>query len=122
MILNGKEYGLYLTTQAWSEIAALCPDGNFSKFGSLMEGQDSMKNVVRILAALSRGYADYEEVILGHKRPEVLTEKYLSALSPFVFTKAGVMDEITNAMQGGTEQEIQTEPVKGKNAEGAATA
>ena len=121
MIINGKEYGLYLTIQAWTEISALCPDGDFSKVGSLMQGKDQLMNVVRILAALSRGYADHEETIEGHERPEVMTEKMLAALSPYVLNGQGVMEEVTAAMNGGTAHEIETEPAS-KNAEGAATA
>lgn len=122
MKINGKEYGLFLTIRAWTEICELCPDGDFGKVGDLLQGKGQMMNVVRILASLSRGYADHEVTVEGHERPEVLTEAYLSSLSPFILAEAGVVEEITTAMQGGTAQEIETEPVKGKNVEGAATA
>lgn len=122
MKINGKDYGLYLTTQAWSDIAALTETGNFAQVGDLMQGKDQMKNVVKILAILSKGYADYMEVVEGKERPAELTEKFLSAISPYVLAEQGVMEEITGALQSGTAREVEEEPVKGKNAEGAATA
>lgn len=83
MIINGIEYGLCLTTEAGIKIAKICPDGDISKFGQLLDGKDYAKaaeNLAAIAEILSEGYANKELYDHGRTVPRLTKEELHGAL------------------------------------------
>ena len=119
MNIFGNEYGFMLTVGASEEISELCPDGDLSRLGEVLQGSYSQTigTVTKMLLAMSRAY-DLNRAFEGHPQdhPE-LTANMLKALPQDKFLEA--QGEAMAAFRNDTKTTVEVEPSKKKeNPEG----
>lgn len=117
MIIFGHEYGFMLTVGASEEVSELCPDGDLSRLGEILQGsyKDTIDVVTKMILSMSRAY-DLNKAFEGHpqEHPE-LTAEMLKALPQDKFI--AVQQEAMSAFRGDTQTTVEVEPSKKKDAE-----
>jgi hypothetical protein len=119
MLVHGREIKFKRTVQATCEIAEICPDGDINKFVELSDlgYSTSQKAAAVLVCALARGYElsrKYEEP--GYVPQELTVEEVLSLDIPEYMA---LVDEAVEVFKQDAKTTVETEPVKGKNAEAA---
>lgn len=118
MLINGIEYEFCLTTEAGIKIAKLCPDGDISNFGQLLDGKDYAKaaeNLAAIAEILSEGYANKELYDNGRTVPRLTKEEMHDVLMHSTLFRYNEMStEIVLAMVRDMTGEVDAEETPGK--------
>lgn len=114
MNIRGREIKFMRTVSATCDIADLCPNGDVSKIGSLLQSKSlsaNVKNMAEMIHALNKGYEEnrayYED---GYKANPISVEE-LMLLSEDDFMS--LFSEATVAFYG-EKPTIEAEPKKGK--------
>ena len=87
MQIYGREIGFRFTVGASAKISDLCPDGDITRLGEVLEGQYGQvtRDTAAIMVALSEGYEQARSFeVPGHK-PDPLTVDELFSLRPSEF-------------------------------------
>ncbi len=118
MQIHGREVGFRFTVGASAKIADLCPDGDITRLGEMLEGRYGRvtKDTAAIVAALSEGYElarSYED---RDYTPCPLTADEIMALRVDEFT--AVQREALSAWAADSKPTVEVEP--GKNGDGKA--
>ena len=117
MIIHGKERGFALTIGATIEIAAFCPNGDISKIGdAITKGgyARQMTNIVKLIAALNKGYEERKAYEEHGYIPDPLTEAEVRSLTTGDLTI--LQNEAMAAFGRDSETTVQTKPPKKDNA------
>lgn len=88
MQIYGREVGFRFTVGASAKISDLCPDGDISRLGEMLEGQYGQvtRDTAAILAALSEGYEQALSFEAPGHKPDPLTVDELFSLRPSEFS------------------------------------
>jgi hypothetical protein len=118
-IFNG-EYGFALTVGASAQIADLCPDGDLTRMGELLQGtfSQTVRFTAAFIEAMARGYDDlqiYEGKEITH---EPLTARMVMALPSDVFRV--VQEEALEAFRKDTETTVEVAKPKKQTSQKAA--
>ena len=75
MQVHGREVGFRFTVGASAKISDLCPDGDISRLGEVLEGQYGRvaRDSAAIIAALSEGYEQARAFEIPGYEPQPLT-------------------------------------------------
>lgn len=75
MQVHGREVGFRFTVGASAKISDLCPDGDISRLGEVLEGQYGRvaRDSAAIVAALSEGYEQAQAYEVPGYKPRPLT-------------------------------------------------
>lgn len=115
MKLFGYEYDFALTVGASAQIADMCPDGDLSRIGEVLSGNnfsETAKNgaeIVAVMANAADAVKRFEGVSVDHP---ALTVEMLFALSQADFMAA--MTEAMSAFGRDSKPTIEVEPSKKK--------
>lgn len=114
MKIFGHEYGFMLTVGASEEISGLCPGGDLSRLGEVLQGtySQTIGTVTTMITAMSRAY-DLNKAFEGEPQdhPE-LTAEMLKALPQDKFLE--VQNEAMAAFRNDTKPTVEVEPSKKK--------
>lgn len=88
MQIYGREVGFRFTVGASAKISDLCPDGDITRLGEMLEGQYGQvtRDTAAILAALSEGYEQALSFEAPGHKPDPLTVDELFSLRPSEFS------------------------------------
>ena len=88
MQVHGREVGFRFTVGASAKISDLCPDGDISRLGEVLEGQYGKvaRDSVAIIAALSEGHEQARAFEEPGYKPRPLTVEEVMALRMDKFT------------------------------------
>lgn len=112
MKIFGEEYGFLMTVGASTKIADLCPDGDLTRMGEMMEGKTSemMKFSIKLILAMSEAY-DASERFWGREvTHKPLSEEMLNALPLMELKK--IQTEAVKAFKDGMETTVEVAPPK----------
>ena len=89
MQVHGREVGFRFTVGASAKISDLCPDGDISRLGEVLEGQYGKvaRDSAAIIAALSEGYEQALAFETPGHRAQPLTVEEIMTLRMSEFTK-----------------------------------
>ena len=75
MQVHGREVGFRFTVGASAKISDLCPDGDISRLGEVLEGQYGKvaRDTAAVVAALSEGYEQAQSYEVPGYKPRPLT-------------------------------------------------
>ena len=87
MQIYGREVGFRFTVGASTKIYDLCPDGDITRLGEVLEGQYGQvtRDTAAIMAALSEGYEQARSFEVPGREPDPLTVDELFSLRPSEF-------------------------------------
>lgn len=87
MQIYGREVGFRFTVGASAKISDLCPDGDITRLGEVLDGQYGQitRDTAAIMAALSEGYEQARSFEVPGHEPNPLTVDELSSLRPSEF-------------------------------------
>ena len=87
MQIYGREVGFRFTVGASAKISDLCPDGDITRLGEVLEGQYGQvtRDTAAIMAALSEGYEQALSFEAPGHKPDPLTVDELFSLRPSEF-------------------------------------
>lgn len=87
MQIYGREVGFRFTVGASAKISDLCPDGDITRLGEVLEGQYGQvtRDTAAIMAALSEGYEQARSFEVPGHEPDPLTVDELFSLRPSEF-------------------------------------
>ncbi len=87
MQIYGREVGFRFTVGASAKISDLCPDGDITRLGEVLEGQYGQvtRDTAAIMAALSEGYEQARSFEVPGREPDPLTVDELFSLRPSEF-------------------------------------
>lgn len=88
MQIYGREVGFRFTVGASAKISDLCPDGDITRLGEMLDGQYGQvtRDTAAILAALSEGYEQALSFEAPGHKPDPLTVDELFSLRPSEFS------------------------------------
>lgn len=88
MKVYGREAGFRFTVGASTKISDLCPDGDITRLGEVLEGQYGQvtRDTAAIMAALSEGYEQARSFEVPGHEPAPLTVDELLSLRPSEFS------------------------------------
>lgn len=88
MQIYGREVGFRFTVGASAKISDLCPDGDITRLGEVLEGQYGQvtRDTAAIMAALSEGYEQALSFEAPGHKPDPLTVDELFSLRPSEFS------------------------------------
>lgn len=118
MIIAGKERHFEYLIACYDEICALCPGGDISRIGEILNDQSKGPDMaIACAVAMNRCYEDHQHYLDPAHEPDYLTRE------DFRFEPVSrireLYGEIAKAFKAGNSQTVKTEPVKRKNAAGA---
>lgn len=89
MQVHGREVGFRFTVGASAKISDLCPDGDISRLGEVLEGQYGRvaRDSAAIIAALSEGYEQARAFEIPGYKPQPLTVEEVLTLRMDEFAK-----------------------------------
>ena len=112
MEIYGKERGFSLTVRAASNVARLCPGGDLSKMGEILNGKNFAQNldvISKFIVYMSEGYEERKHFETGEDLDPMTLEEVQSL----------TMDELTKLQQaafsafaGDAKPSVETEPSK----------
>lgn len=113
MIVHGKERNFLLTVGASSEIADLCPGGDLSRIGEVLEGSynKTLRTVAKMIAAMSRGYENNRKYEEPGYEPDPLTVDEIMSLPTKVLGELEAEALAKFSEDSGTSVEVE-EPKK----------
>lgn len=87
MQIYGREVGFRFTVGASAKISDLCPDGDITRLGEVLEGQYGQitRDTAAIIVALSEGYEQARSFEVPGYKPDPLTADELFSLRPSEF-------------------------------------
>lgn len=87
MQIYGREVGFRFTVGASAKISDLCPDGDITRLGEVLDGQYGQitRDTAAIMAALSEGYEQARSFEVPGHEPNPLTVDELFSLRPSEF-------------------------------------
>lgn len=87
MQVHGREVGFRFTVGASAKISDLCPDGDITRLGEVLESQYGQitRDTAAIMAALSEGYEQARSFEVPGYKPDPLTVDELFSLRPSEF-------------------------------------
>lgn len=88
MQIYGREVGFRFTVGASAKISDLCPDGDITRLGEVLEGQYGQvtRDTAAIMVALSEGYEQARSFEVPGYTPDPLTVDELFSLRPSEFS------------------------------------
>lgn len=113
MVIHGKERGFALTIGATIEIAEFCPNGDISRVGdAITKGgyAKQMRNIVKLIVALNRGYEEKRKFEEPGYASEPLTEAEVASLTTGELTELQV--EAMAAFGQDAQSTVETKPSK----------
>lgn len=117
MNIFGNEYGFMLTVGASEEVSELCPNGDLSRLGEVLQGsyKSTIDTVTKMVIAMAKAYDNYM-AFEGHPVDHpALTAEMLKALPQDKFI--AVQNEAMAAFRGDTATTVEVEPSKKKDGE-----
>lgn len=121
MQVHGREVDFLFTVGASVKISELCPDGDLSRLGELLEGQYGQvtRDTATIIAALNEGYELAMAFEAPGYKPQPLTADELLALS---FAEFGALQKAAlEAWRAGNATTVEVEPEKKESGEDRAS-
>ena len=112
MQVHGREVGFRFTVGASDKISDLCPDGDISRLGEVLEGQYGRvaRDSAAIIAALSEGYEQAIAFETPGYRAQPLTVEEIMALRMSEF--AGLQTAALAAWSEDSKPTVEVEPAK----------
>lgn len=112
MQIYGREVGFRFTVGASAKISDLCPDGDITRLGEMLEGQYGQvtRDTAAILAALSEGYEQALSFEAPGHKPDPLTVDELFSLRPSEFS--ALQQAALAAWAEGSKPTVEVEPEK----------
>lgn len=112
MQVHGREVGFRFTVGASAKISDLCPDGDISRLGEVLEGQYGRvaRDSAAIIAALSEGYEQAIAFETPGYRAQPLTVEEIMALRMSEF--AGLQTAALAAWSEDSKPTVEVEPAK----------
>lgn len=112
MQVHGREVGFRFTVGASAKISDLCPDGDISRLGEVLEGQYGQitRDTAAIMAALSEGYEQAISFEMPGYKPNPLTVDELFSLRPSEFN--ALQGEALAAWSEDSKPTVEVEPSK----------
>ena len=112
MKIFDEEYGFLLTVGASAEIADLCPDGDLTRMGELLEGRYSqtVNFTAAFIQAMAKGFDDAKRFAGEEVTHKPLTAEMVKALPSNVFKD--VQAAALAAFQGDTKTTVEVAPSK----------
>lgn len=112
MVIFGEEYGFMLTVGASAAIADLCPDGDLTRIGEVLEGKtgDVIRFTARFIVEMAKGFDDARHFAGEEITHKPLTIEMVMALPSEVFKEAESAAVI--AFRGDTKTTVEVAPPK----------
>ena len=121
MQIYGREVGFRFTVGASAKISDLCPDGDISRLGEVLEGQYGKvaRDSAAIVAALSEGYEQAQAYEVPGYRPRPLTVDEVMTLRVGEF--AALQQAALAAWTEDSRPTVEVEPEKKEGGEDQAS-
>ncbi len=115
MVVHGKERNFLLTVGASAEIADLCPGGDLSRIGEVLDGNynKTLRTVAKIIAAMSRGYENNRKYEEPGYEPNPLTVDEIMSLPTNVLKQ--LESEALSKFSEDSETSVNVEETKKNN-------
>lgn len=112
MQIYGREVGFRFTVGASAKISDLCPDGDISRLGEVLEGQYGgvARDTAAIIAALSEGYEQAKAYEVPGYKPQPLTVEEVLTLRMDGF--AQLQQAALTAWMEDSKPTVEVEPEK----------
>lgn len=112
MQIYGREVGFRFTVGASAKISDLCPDGDITRLGEVLDGQYGQitRDTAAIMAALSEGYEQARSFEVPGHEPNPLTVDELFSLRPSEFN--ALQREALASWAEGRKPTVEVEPEK----------
>lgn len=121
MQIYGREVGFRFTVGASAKISDLCPDGDISRLGKVLEGQYGKvaRDSASIIAALSEGYEEACAFEAPGYKPQPLTVEEILSLRMGEF--AQLQQAALAAWAEDSRPTVEVEPEKKENGKAQAS-
>lgn len=121
MQIYGREVGFRFTVGASAKISDLCPDGDISRLGEVLEGQYGKvaRDSASIIAALSEGYEEACAFEIPGYKPQPLTVKEVLTLRMDEF--AQLQQAALTAWMEDSKPTVEVEPEKKESSKAQAS-
>ena len=112
MQIYGREVGFRFTVGASAKISDLCPDGDITRLGEVLDGQYGQitRDTAAIMAALSEGYEQARSFEVPGHEPNPLTVDELFSLRPSEFN--ALQQEALASWAEDSKPTVEVEPEK----------
>nr|DAF89555.1 MAG TPA: hypothetical protein [Siphoviridae sp. ctRSW19] len=112
MQIYGREVGFRFTVGASAKISDLCPDGDISRLGEVLEGHYGKvaRDSASIIAALSEGYEEARAFEIPGYKPQPLTVEEVLTLRMDEF--AQLQQAALTAWMEDSKSTVEVEPEK----------
>jgi hypothetical protein len=112
MQIYGREVGFRFTVGASAKISDLCPDGDITRLGEVLEGQYGQvtRDTAAIMAALSEGYEQARSFEVPGYKPQPLTMEEVLTLRMGEF--AQLQQAALTAWAEDSKPTVEVEPEK----------
>nr|DAQ03330.1 MAG TPA: hypothetical protein [Caudoviricetes sp.] len=121
MQIYGREVGFRFTVGASAKISDLCPDGDITRLGEVLDGQYGQitRDTAAIMAALSEGYEQARSFEVPGYEPQPLTMEEVLTLRMGEF--AQLQQAALTAWAEGSKPTVEVEPEKKESGEAQAS-
>ena len=121
MQIYGREVGFRFTVGASAKISDLCPDGDITRLGEVLEGQYGRvaRDSAAIIAALSEGYEQAQAYEVPGYKPRPLTVDEVMTLRVDEFT--ALQQAALAAWTEDSKPTVEVEPEKKEGGEDQAS-
>ena len=112
MIIFGEDYNFMLTVGASAAISDLCPDGDLTRIGEVLEGRtgDVIRFTAHFIAEMAKGFDDAKRFAGEEITHKPLTVEMLMALPSDVFKE--IESAAIKAFRGDTKTTVEVAPPK----------
>lgn len=121
MQIYGREVGFRFTVGASAKISDLCPDGDITRLGEVLEGQYGRitRDTAAIMVALSEGYEQARSFEVPGYKPQPLTMEEVLTLRMGEF--AQLQQAASTAWAEDSKPTVEVEPEKKESGEAQAS-
>lgn len=121
MQIYGREVGFRFTVGASAKISDLCPDGDITRLGEVLEGQYGQitRDTAAIMVALSEGYEQARSFEAPGYKPQPLTMEEVLTLRMGEF--AQLQQAALTAWAEDSKPTVEVEPEKKESGEAQAS-
>lgn len=121
MQIYGREVGFRFTVGASAKISDLCPDGDITRLGEVLEGQYGQitRDTAAIMVALSEGYEQARSFEVPGYKPQPLTMEEVLTLRMGEF--AQLQQAALTAWAEDSKPTVEVEPEKKESGEAQAS-
>lgn len=121
MQIYGREVGFRFTVGASAKISDLCPDGDITRLGEVLEGQYGRitRDTAAIMVALSEGYEQARSFEVPGYKPQPLTMEEVLTLRMGEF--AQLQQAALTAWAEDSKPTVEVEPEKKESGEAQAS-